>query len=1068
MRQIELDVQAYWRENRIFEADAPSASSANGEKIPEKYFATFPYPYMNGRLHLGHTFTLSKAEFAVGFEKMRGKRTLFPLAFHCTGMPIKAAADKLKREIAARSSSVSDEAQENQPTEASEAKKTHSKVAAKTGNAKSQWEIMEQLDVPRDEIPRFADPAYWLEYFPIKTMQDVQTIGFKVDWRRSFITTDRNPYYDSFIRWQFNKLRAQNKIKFGKRHTIYSPFDRQACLDHDRQSGEGVGPQEYTLVKMRVVSDELTTKFPVLKGFDVFLGAATLRPETMYAQTNCWVGPDITYGAYKMATPNEIIVMTERAARNMSYQGLMNEEGCLEKVAEIKAIDLIGVALCAPNAIYYEKIYVLPMLTVTASKGTGIVTSVPSDSPDDYAALNDLREKPALRAKFGVPDNAVLPFEPKPVLSTATYGEMTAPVLISQLCIKSQNDRDLLAKAKELAYSEGFYKGTMSVGPYAGTPVQQAKTLIKADMIAAGNAFVYYEPEGVVISRSGDECVVCLTDQWYITYGEEEWRQLAGDCLARMNLYHDEARNQFEKTLDWLNQWACSRSFGLGSKLPWDAQYLIESLSDSTIYMAFYTVAHILQQGSFDGRDLGDNAAIKPEQMTDEVWDYIFQNSCSVPTDCIISKELLDRMKNEFEYFYPVDLRVSGKDLIPNHLTFFIYIHTAMFPPKFWPRAVRGNGHLLLNNEKMSKSTGNFMTLVQSVSEFTADATRLAMADAGDELDDANFATSTCNAAILNLYNLLEFFKQAIDAMEDAQKAAEYNLLFKDASAEFNFNDKVFDCEMNVIVEKCYTCYENMRFRDVVVNGYHELQKARDRYREITKGSSGMHPLLVRKFIDCFTLLMSPIIPHFCEHVWRNVLHHKSSVTLQPWPVTNVSVNSAILAARDYVCDVARDARLSLHAEQHPKKGAPPKHKLDAAQVYVSTSLPDWQQRAVEILRANFDSEKSAFETDDKIVAELRNDALLKPHLKKAMPFAMELKKKASVDGIEALNKQLPFNEVETIACNLDYLCRTLELTKITILDAKSPEISTDLQKKAASSLPGAPSFSFYATAASE
>jgi leucyl-tRNA synthetase len=61
---------------------------------------TFPFPYMNGRLHVGHTFTLSKAEFAVGFERMRGKRALFPFGFHATGMPIKACADKLSYEIA--------------------------------------------------------------------------------------------------------------------------------------------------------------------------------------------------------------------------------------------------------------------------------------------------------------------------------------------------------------------------------------------------------------------------------------------------------------------------------------------------------------------------------------------------------------------------------------------------------------------------------------------------------------------------------------------------------------------------------------------------------------------------------------------------------------------------------------------------------------------------------------------------------------------------------------------------------------------------------------------------------
>jgi leucyl-tRNA synthetase len=98
------------------------------------------------------------------------------------------------------------------------------------------------------------------------------------------MTTEANPYFDSFVRWQINKLYALGKIKFGERYTVYSPKDGQPCMDHDRQDGEGFGPQEYTAVKMEVVEWSEGLKAEVeakVGGRKVFLVAATLRPETM-------------------------------------------------------------------------------------------------------------------------------------------------------------------------------------------------------------------------------------------------------------------------------------------------------------------------------------------------------------------------------------------------------------------------------------------------------------------------------------------------------------------------------------------------------------------------------------------------------------------------------------------------------------------------------------------------------------------------------------------------------------------------------------------------------------------
>ena len=289
---------------------------------------------MNGVLHAGHSFTLSKVEFSTGFERMNGKRALFPLGFHCTGMPIKASADKIKREIEEFGEDFSGapaEDVEEQPKEkvkrddVTKFSATKSKAAAKQGRGKYQFEIMLQLGISKEEVVKFSDPDYWLKYFPPLVQKDVTAFGGRVDWRRSFVTTDANPYYDAFVRWQINRLRDCGKIKFGERYTIYSEKDGQACLDHDRQSGEGVNPQEYTGIKIEVTefAEEAKKLFQEnnfeLEGKKVYLVAATLRPETMYGQTCCFVSPKIDYGIFDAGNGNYYIC-TERAFKNMSYQ----------------------------------------------------------------------------------------------------------------------------------------------------------------------------------------------------------------------------------------------------------------------------------------------------------------------------------------------------------------------------------------------------------------------------------------------------------------------------------------------------------------------------------------------------------------------------------------------------------------------------------------------------------------------------------------------------------------------------------------------------------------------------
>ena len=279
-RLIELQnrAQLLWSRENIFKVD-PILEKP-------KYFETFPYPYMNGKLHLGHGYSLSKCEFNARYKRIAGFNVLFPFAFHCTGMPISAAAEKLKQEL---------ETYGNPAVFSNEVMERYIQK-----KSKPQYVILKDMDIQAGQIQDFTNPEFWCSYFPPIAKDDLKSFGVCSDMSRSFITTHLNPYYDRFVSWQFGVLKAGDFIKFGKRPSIYSVKDKQICADHDRSEGEGVCPQEYTLMKLRVIEANDVLRKAGLEGRKVFLAAATLRPETAYGQTNCFVLPTGEYGAFEM------------------------------------------------------------------------------------------------------------------------------------------------------------------------------------------------------------------------------------------------------------------------------------------------------------------------------------------------------------------------------------------------------------------------------------------------------------------------------------------------------------------------------------------------------------------------------------------------------------------------------------------------------------------------------------------------------------------------------------------------------------------------------------------------
>jgi leucyl-tRNA synthetase len=1109
----EKSYQQKWAESRIFEPEAPSLQDEPfdtttpdqlHEKYP-KYLGCFAYPYMNGTLHAGHGFTASKVEFTAGFARMQGKRALFPLGYHVTGMPIKACADKLVNEVELFGQNfercpVDDIVEEGPtagdvppaPTQAEtktdlgKFSTKKSKASAKTIKTKYQFQIMLSQGIPLEEIHKFAESSYWISYFPPLAKAHLESFGARIDWRRQFVTTDANPYYDSFVAWQMRKLLELKKIIFAKRYTVYSPKDGQACLDHDRQSGEGINTQEYTALKMKVkewaepAQKKLQDKLPA--SANVYFIPATLRPETMYGQTSCFVGPNLSYGIFKVSD-SDYFVCSVRAARNMSFQNIFPTWGEYPQIETLTGKDVIGTLVDAPLSVHTDGVRILPMETVKDTKGTAVVTCVPSDSPDDYITSLDLAKKADY---YGIQKEWVKFDDILPIISTPQYGDLTAKKLVEDLKIQSPKDSKKLEEAKEKAYKEGFYKGTMVYGDFKGKKVEDAKNLVRKQLIDQGHAFPYGEPDGKVISRSGDDCVSALLDQWYMNYGtaetggDDEWAQAVLEQIKEMNLYG--ADQAFVQVVNWLGNWACARAFGLGTKLPWDPSVKVESLSDSTIYQAYYSFAHLLHKDMF-GKEAGP-LGIQADQITDDVWDYVFarRDRGDLPQS-EIPKEALQTMRRHFDYWYPLDMRTSGKDLIQNHLTFNLYVHSALFNKENRPRSFRVNGHLMLNGEKMSKSTGNFLTIKGAVDKFGADATRIALAEAGDGMSDANFEESVANANILKLFELRKWCEDMtrdaviVDSAEqytekkDGLRIKNYDVIQRKSGSPLFLWDQIFENELNGLVAETYQHYDATMYKAALKSGYYDFTAARDFYREATKAAGlGMHEDLAKRYIELQALMLVPIAPHWADYVWQEVLGKSDSIQNALWPeaaATDASLSAAQNFVRSTQSNVgsAEGAAMKRLAKGKAALFDPKKDKKIT--IFSAKAWPEWQKKYVDLLRSSYPN------IDIKAISK----SIDKAESKKAMPFINALKRRLdNGEGVDqVLDRQLAFDELATLRAMVPGFKQTVQKcvaveivaveeggkTGTVVNEDGSTGETRELPPFAAAAEPGSPTFAF-------
>ncbi|MFH0971482.1 MAG: leucine--tRNA ligase [Candidatus Micrarchaeota archaeon] len=785
-KSAEKKWQKEWQAAKLFEA--------NPDPEKPKFFITFPYPYLNGSMHVGHSYSFFRTDAYARFKRLQGYNVLFPQGFHATGEPIMGTVERLRN------------------------------------NDQAQVENFKKAGATAQEIETFKQgPEYVAKFWMQKWIADLSAAGASIDWRRKFITTDLTPTYSRFIEWQYDTLRKKGYVVQGTHPVIWCPHDNSPTGDHDRYIGEGESPVEYAILKFEIDFD----------GGRLILPCATLRPETVYGVTNIWLNPDGKY--VKAKVDGESWVISEYAAVKLADQ-----QHDVKIIGDIDPKSLIGKKCSIP--LLKEPVPMLPARFVSTEHATGVVMSVPAHAPYDFIALEDLMGNQAELQKFGLNHAEISSIKPVSLISIEGYGDFPAVDECERLKISSQKDVEKLEDATSNIYKKEFHQGVLkkAFGKFAGMKVSECKVPLIEYFKQIAIASSIFESTAEVVCRCMTRChVKILENQWFLKFSDKGWKASVLEHLKSMQIYPEEARLQMENTIDWLQNKACARKGGLGTKIPWDEEWKVETLSDSTIYMAYYTISRVINENN-----------ISPGQLPDEVLDFIFLGEGALEDAAkrtSLRKELLLEMKFEFEYFYPVDLRNSGKDLLQNHLLFYLFHHAAIFKEGQLPRAISINGYVTVEGEKMSKSKGNFIPVYQLLNEYGADLVRINIAASGEALDDADWKNET----IKTYARMLDFI------YETALNLNSHNY----AGASHGRAEKLLESKIEICVKNAAENMEKLSFRSVAHYVVFEAIESVRKYAA-AKGKDANFEIL-QNSISKITLMLSPFTPHFSEEIWH-------------------------------------------------------------------------------------------------------------------------------------------------------------------------------------------------------
>ena len=371
-----------------------------------------------------------------------------------------------------------------------------------------------------------------------------------------------------------------------------------------------------------------------------------------------------------------------------------------------------------------------------------------------------------------------------------------------------------------------------------------------------------------------------LSNQWFIDYSVEWWKKASHEVVNSMLFYPEFYRNAMNDAVDWLRERPCARRRGIGTKLPFDQDWVIESLSDSTLYPIIYTnqetISEIFQI-------LG--------KLPDEIIDFVYNEGKEELISDFDQKviKLARKARLAKDYWYGVDVRLTAAPHISNHLAFYIMNHAAILPKRDNPKGIIISGLLLANGAKISKSKGNAISLLKISTRYTADLYRLFVAVSADISSVLDWNETEIAAVKRKYDSFVEYFSK-----NDYRTKTTGRYLEDWFRSKFNLHLKEFFAKMDAF-----------DIRGAYISVFYEVLND----LKYVESRGGNVASCVSEIGEQWLKVMTPVIPHTCEELWSSLGHRDFMSSQEFLPEEVGEVDERIILSEDYVQEIVQDIR---------------------------------------------------------------------------------------------------------------------------------------------------------------